>query len=210
MLRNRGVDVRLETSVSKVTATSVSLTDGSEIPTRTVAWCVGVRPDPLVEPLGLPTTKGRLNTDEFLAVPGFPDVWAAGDVAAVPDLTRPGEITAMTAQHAQRQGVALAHNIAAAFGRGTAKAYKHSDLGFVVDLAGLQAVADPLHIPLSGFPAKVVARGYHLLALPANRLRVATSWLTDLLARRQLVHFGVIPESGVSLAEADERPTVTS
>ncbi|GAA1673890.1 NAD(P)/FAD-dependent oxidoreductase [Fodinicola feengrottensis] len=210
VLRNRGVDVRLETSVSKVTATSVSLTDGSEIPTRTVAWCVGVRPDPLVEPLGLPTTKGRLNTDEFLAVPGFPDVWAAGDVAAVPDLTRPGEITAMTAQHAQRQGVALAHNIAAAFGRGTAKAYKHSDLGFVVDLAGLQAVADPLHIPLSGFPAKVVARGYHLLALPANRLRVATSWLTDLLARRQLVHFGVIPESGVSLAEADERPTVTS
>src|SRR5689334_14320239 len=37
---------------------------------------------------------------------GHPDVFAAGDAAAVPDLTRPGQLTAMTAQHAQRQGKA--------------------------------------------------------------------------------------------------------
>ncbi|WP_163509609.1 NAD(P)/FAD-dependent oxidoreductase [Fodinicola acaciae] len=206
VLEKRGIDVRLETSVEKVTPTSVKLTDGSEIATRTVAWCVGVRPDPLVEPLGLPTTKGRLNTDEFMAVPDCPGVYSAGDVAAVPDLTRPGEICAMTAQHAQRQGVALAKNIAADLGFGKRKAYRHDDLGFVVDLAGMQAVADPLHIPLSGFPAKVVARGYHLLALPANRLRVGTTWFTDLLTKRQLVHFGVVPEAGVRLEDADKAP----
>jgi NADH dehydrogenase len=203
ILEKRGIEVRLGTSVSEVTETCVRLTDGTEIPARTVAWCVGVRPDPLVEPLELPTTKGRLDTDEFLGVPGHPDVFAAGDVAAVPDLTRPGEITPMTAQHAQRQGRVAAINVAASLGVGEPKRYRHRDLGFVVDLAGTQAVADPLHVPLHGWPAKVVTRGYHLLAMPANRLRVTFDWIADLLTRRQLVHFGLVQAEGVSLAEAD-------
>jgi NADH dehydrogenase len=203
ILEKRGIEVRLETSVSEVTETCVRLTDGTEIPARTVAWCVGVRPDPLIEPLELPTTKGRLDTDEFLTVPGHPDVFAAGDVAAVPDLTRPGEITPMTAQHAQRQGRVAAINVAASLGTGAHKVYKHRDLGFVVDLAGGQAVADPLHVPLHGWPAKIVTRGYHLMAMPANRLRVALDWLADLLSKRQVVHFGLVSEDGISLAEAD-------
>jgi NADH dehydrogenase len=203
VLRERGVDVRLKTSVSEVTATCVRLTDNSEIPTHTVAWCVGVQPDPLVEPLGLPTTKGRLNVNEWLEVPGCAGVYAAGDMAAVPDLTKPGEITAQTAQHAQRQGKVAGLNVAASLGHGTRRPYKHRDLGFVVDLAGSKAVADPLHVPISGLPAKAITRGYHLLAMPANRLRVLTDWCTDLLARRQLVHFGLVPEGGVKLADAD-------
>ncbi|MGH3761675.1 NAD(P)/FAD-dependent oxidoreductase [Actinophytocola sp.] len=206
ILEKRGVEVRLNTSVSEVTGTRVRLTDGSEVPTRTVAWCVGVRPDPIVEPLGLPTTKGRLNTDEFLTVPGHPHVFAAGDVAAVPDLARPGEITPMTAQHAQRQGRVAGINVAASLGVGRRKPYKHRDLGFVVDLAGAQAVADPLHVPLRGWPAKIVTRGYHLLAMPTNRLRVAFDWIADLLTRRQVVHFGLVPEDGISLADADGPP----
>ena len=59
--------------------------------------------EPLVAGLGLKTTQGRLVVDEFLSVPGYPEVYSCGDVAAVPDLTEPGQITAMTAQHAQRQ-----------------------------------------------------------------------------------------------------------
>ena len=51
---------------------------------------VGVRPDPLTASLGLPTKGGRLVVDQDLAVPGHPEVFAAGDAAAVPDLTRPG------------------------------------------------------------------------------------------------------------------------
>jgi NADH:ubiquinone reductase (H+-translocating) len=205
-LRRRGIEVRLETSVAEVTGTCVRLSDDTEIPARTVAWCVGVRPDPLVEPLGLATTKGRLDVDEWLTVPGHPDVFAAGDVAAVPDLVNPGELTPMTAQHAQRQGRIAGINVAASLGTGTRKRYRHRDLGFVVDLAGAQAVADPLHVPLRGWPAKAVTRAYHLLALPANRLRVLNDWVADLLARRQLVHFGMVPESGVNLADSDLPP----
>ncbi|MGW5051878.1 NAD(P)/FAD-dependent oxidoreductase [Actinokineospora sp. NPDC004072] len=206
VLRERGVDVRLGTSVSEVTADCAKLSDGSQIPTRTVVWCVGVRPDPLVEAVGLPTEKGRITVDTRLRVPDHPGVYAAGDVAAVPDVYHPGKATPMTAQHAQRHGRVAALNIAADLGHGHAREYRHRDLGFVVDLAGPDAVANPLRIPLRGLPAKAVARGYHLLALPANRLRVAADWFTDLVARRQVVQFGLIPGSGVSLAEADQAP----
>src|SRR5919206_3814912 len=91
-------------SVDEATHEGVRLTDGSFVATRTLVWCVGVRPDPLVRDLGLDTVKGRLVVDEYLTVPGHPELYACGDVAAVPRLTPPGEVTPMTAQHAERQG----------------------------------------------------------------------------------------------------------
>ena len=95
------------------------------------------------ESLGLKTEKGRLVVDEFMRVPGHPEVFACGDAAAVPDVTRPGQATAMTAQHAQRQGKLVARNVAASLGRGTARRYKHHDLGFVVDLGGARRGGEP-------------------------------------------------------------------
>ena len=77
--------------------------------------------------LDLDTNRGRLVVDEFMAVPGAQDVYACGDCAAVPDLTRPGEICGMTAQHAQRQGKQVARNVAASLGAGKARPYKHHD-----------------------------------------------------------------------------------
>jgi NADH:ubiquinone reductase (H+-translocating) len=199
VLRHRGVDVRTRTSVAEATADAVRLSDGMIVPTRSLIWCVGVRPEPLVEHLGLATERGRLVVNEFLEVPGQPDLWACGDVAAVPDLTRPGEITPMTAQHAQRQGKRAAVNIAATFGRGRRRPYKHHDLGFVVDLGGFEAAASPLQVPLSGVPAKAVTRGYHLLSLPGNRVRTAADWLTEAVLRRQAVRLGLVRPSDVPL-----------
>ena len=198
ILRRRGLDVRLNTTIEEVTGRQVRLSDGSSVPTRTLVWCVGVTPGPLTQALGLDTVKGRIVVDEFLTVPGHPDVFAAGDAAAAPDLTRPGQLTAMTAQHAQRQGKAVARNVAATLGHGTRKPYKHRDLGSVVDLGGWQAVANPLHVPISGPLANVITRGYHLYALPANRLRVATDWSNDIIEHRQFVQLGLIPSLATS------------
>jgi len=113
VLRERGVEIVLGAGVKEATRDGVQLSTGEHVPTRSLIWCVGVRPDPLVEEIGLPTREGRLVVDEFLTVPGHPDVYGIGDAAAVPDLARPGEITGMTAQHAVRQGVRAAENIAA-------------------------------------------------------------------------------------------------
>lgn len=202
VLRERGVEVLLKTSVEQATEHGVRLSDGSTVATRSLIWCVGVRPDPLVADLGLPTRQGRLVVDEFLNVPGRPDVYACGDAAAVPDLTRPGEITGMTAQHATRQGATVARNIAASYGHGRRRAYQHHDLGFVVDLGGLDSAANPLGLPLSGLPAKVVTRGYHLLSMPGNRVRVAADWLLDAVLPNQGVQLGLVAAGAVPLDSA--------
>jgi NADH dehydrogenase len=199
VLRERGVEVLLNTSVQEATGEGVHLNSGEYVPTKSLIWCVGVRPDPLVGGMGLATKQGRLVVDEFLNVPGYPEVYACGDAAAVPDLTRPGEITGMTAQHATRQGTTVAQNIAASYGYGRRRAYKHHDLGFVVDLGGLDAAANPVGVPLEGFPAKAVTRGYHLLSMPGNRVRVAADWLLDLLLPRQGVQLGLVPGDAVPL-----------
>ena len=185
VLKRRGVDVRLTVGVAGATASSVTLTDGDTIPTRTLVWGAGVAANPLIASLGLPTSKGRLIVNDDLTVPGVEHAWAVGDAAAVPDLSKPGiggdghPLTAPTAQHAQRQGRAVARNLAASFGLGRARPYRHRDLGLVADLGGMQGIAKPLGIPLAGPAAKVVTRAYHLYALPgtAAKVRVATDWL---------------------------------
>ena len=166
VLRRRGVEVRTGQSVAEALDGQVQLSTGEKVATRSLIWCVGVRADPLVSDLNLDTNRGRLVVDEFMTVPGAPDIYACGDCAAVPDLTRPGQVCGMTAQHAQRQGKLVARNVAASLGTGKAQPYKHHDLGFLVDLGGLAAAANPLNIPLSGPPANAVTRGYHLSACP--------------------------------------------
>lgn len=152
VLRERGVEVRMKTSVDRADIEGVTLTTGDAVPTHTLVWCVGVRPDPLVSDLGLETVKGLLVVTPELNVPGRDDVFACGDAAAVPDLTRPGQTTPMTAQHAQRQGKLAGNNVAASLGVGRARKYRHHDLGFAVDLGSGQGAANPLHVPLVAFP----------------------------------------------------------
>jgi len=194
-------------TVQEATADGVVLSTGETVATRSLIWCVGVRPDPLVDRLGLTTVNGRLVVDPDLTVPGHPEVYAAGDAAAVPDATRPGSYTPMTAQHATRQGKTLARNIAASYGYGEARPYKHHDLGFVVDLGGVQAAANPLGVPLSGIAAGAVTRGYHLWAMPANRVRVAAEWFLDAILPRQAVQLGLVRSYAVPLdTETPELP----
>ncbi|GAA2077654.1 hypothetical protein GCM10009780_13110 [Actinomadura alba] len=206
VLAKRGVEIRLRTTVEEASYEGVRLSDGEFVPSRTLIWCVGVRPDPVIEDLGLTTIRGRLVVDAYLNVPGHPEIYACGDAAAVPDLTRPGEITGMTAQHAQRQGKRVAHNIAASYGHGTRKPYKHRNLGFVVDLAGWRAAANIRGVALSGVPAKVLAGGYHLMAIPGNRLRIAADWTLETVLPRQVVRLGLVPPASVRLAATADAP----
>jgi NADH dehydrogenase len=208
VLRGRGIDVRLGTSVQEVTADAVVLSDGSRVEARTVAWVAGVEANPVVATLGVPLQDGRLVVRPDLSVPGHPEVFAGGDAAAVPDLTRPGQVTPPTAQHALRQGHALARNVAAGLGIGRSRPYRHRDLGLVVDLGPRYAVADPLGLHLSGWPAKLVTRGYHLAALPhgPNRLGVALDWLTGLVAPRPAVRLGLVDSRRAGLGTGEHRP----
>jgi NADH dehydrogenase len=199
VLRRRHVEVRTGQSVAEALDGYVQLSTGEKVATRSLIWCVGVRADPLVDGLDLETSRGRLVVDEFMSVPGAPGIYACGDCAAVPDLTRPGEVCGMTAQHAQRQGKQLARNVAASLGIGNARPYRHRDEGFLVDLGGLAAAANPLNVPLSGPAANLVTRGYHLYTLPGNRTRVLADWALNGATPPEATSFGVISARSVPL-----------
>jgi NADH:ubiquinone reductase (H+-translocating) len=199
VLRRRGVEVLMGQSVAEASDGYVQLTTKDKVPTKSLIWCVGVRADPLVSDLNLATNRGRLIVDEFMHVPDLDDVYACGDCAAVPDLTRPGQVCGMTAQHAQRQGKQVARNVAASLGKGKAKAYKHRDLGFLVDLGGFAAAANPLDIPLSGPVANALTRGYHLYTMRGNRMRVATDWGLNVITPEETTSLNAIDAKSVPL-----------
>jgi NADH dehydrogenase len=193
-LRARGIEIRTGTGLTSAEADRVTLSDGETIPTRLLCWTAGVRPPPLVNELGLPLADaGRIATEPTLRVQGRDDVWAIGDLAAVPDPAKHGRApTPPTAQHALRQGRLAADNVAAALGHGRPRKFKYKTLGVFVDLGRHQAVAEMVGVKLSGFPAWWAARTYHLALMPgaARRLRLVIDWTVGLLFGRASAELG--------------------
>src|SRR5262249_46140670 len=111
-LAARGIEIRLETKVARLTDKGVELTDGSVIPTANLVWTAGTAPKPLPGRLTGTRGRGRRLVDEYLQVIGQPGIWSLGDCACVPDKAS-GGFSPPTAQHASREGVVLARNIAA-------------------------------------------------------------------------------------------------
>jgi NADH dehydrogenase len=193
-IRSRGTHVSLGVSVKEVTENTVALTDGRVLPCHTLIWAAGVAASPLIATLGRETERGRLVVGADLRVPGLDSVFALGDAAAVPDLVRGGEteVCPPTAQHAMRQGWRAARNVAAVLREQPTAPYEHKDLGLVVDLGGVDAVARPLGLELTGLPAQAVARGYHIGALRTGnaRFRTVAQWLLNAATGDDFVRTG--------------------
>jgi NADH dehydrogenase len=192
-LRKRGIDVRTNTTVERISADSVELSDGEVVPCRTVAWTAGVRPAPVIAEMGLPLDgTGRVVVDRSCKVEGREDVWAIGDCAAVPDPARPGSPSPPTCQHALRQGRTVAGNVAAALGAGRPKPFTYKTLGVFVDMGHQKAVAETVGIKWRGFPAWFLARTYHLAMMPgtSRKLRLVVDWTVDLLFGRDTSELG--------------------
>jgi NADH dehydrogenase len=189
-LRERGVEIRLRTSLAGVDAEGVTLSDGTRIQAATVVWTAGVRAHPLLGSLGLELDEGgRVRVDACLRVPARERTWALGDAAAVPNRATPGRTDPPTCQHALRQARALAKNLAAAIRGDAPRPYGYRMLGQVATLGRHKGVAEVLGVPLRGFPGWWFTRTYHLYQLPlaSRKLRVVSDWTIDLLFRRDVV-----------------------
>ena len=84
-LIRRGVDVRLGAKVASASAHDVQLSNGEVIATRNLIATAGTGINPVVQRLQVDIVRGRIVCDEFGRVTGWPGVFAAGDVAAIPD-----------------------------------------------------------------------------------------------------------------------------
>jgi NADH dehydrogenase len=194
-LRDRGIEVRTGTRLDAIEDGVVRLSDGSSIAAETVVWTAGVRPSPLPSESGLPVDeRGRVRVDRALRVEGLEGIWAAGDVAAVPDADDPTGLSPPTAQHALRQAKRLAANIAAELDGRPAEPFRYRNKGMLCSLGHFQGVADPLGIRIRGFPAWFLHRTYHLLYMPtlARKVRIALDWTVALLFPRDLAQLGSV------------------
>lgn len=188
-LQARGIVFRLGVRVSEVSAEQVLLSDGDRIAARTFVWTAGNRPSPLISTIATAHAgNGALVTDPQLRVRGLDRVWSVGDCAQIPDPDTDGFFPP-TAQHALRQGRAVADNIAAVINGREPDAFRFRTLGVLVALGHRTAVAEILGRHFSGLGAWILWRGIYLAKLPGieNRIRVLLDWSLDMVFPRDIV-----------------------
>jgi NADH dehydrogenase len=212
-LRRRNIDVRLNTRLESCADRIAVLSDGNRFPTRTVVWTAGVKPSPLLAATDLPLTeRGRLKCTPQLTVDGTTHAWAAGDAAAVPDVTaeEPGKETAPNAQHAVRQARVLGDNIAHALRGEPLETYSHKYAGSVASLGLHKGVAYVYGRKLKGYPAWFMHRVYHLSRVPTfnRKARVLAEWTLSGLFKREIVSLGSLehPRAEFELAAGGKHP----
>jgi NADH dehydrogenase len=178
-LEERKVEMRLGTKVASVDADGLTFEGGERIDAATVVWAAGVRPNPLIGTLGLPTERGRLVTDGRMRA--SETVYALGDVAAVPDGS--GSVSPPTAQFAVRQARYLGTNLPRMLAGETVSRFRYSTLGELVSLGHHNAVGRILGLPVSGLPAWFLWRSYYLLQVPSlfRKARIAIDWTLDVV-----------------------------
>ena len=194
-LELRGIEVHTTTTLTAVDDDSATLSTGETVPTRTVVWTAGVRPNPLVAEIGVATTdSGRLEVDGHLRVRGRRDMWGLGDAASVPNPATPGVFDPPTCQHALRQARRLSANLMASLDGKPEKVYRYRMLGQVATLGQHKGVAEVFGVHLRGWPGWWFTRSYHLYQLPltSRKLRVMSDWTVGLFFRRDVVELGTI------------------
>ncbi|MDQ0794963.1 NADH dehydrogenase [Streptomyces sp. B1I3] len=206
-LRGRNIDVRLDTRLDSCEGRIAVLSDGSRFPTRTLVWTAGVKPAPILAATDLPLDeRGRIRCTAALSVDGAEHAWAAGDAAAVPDLTssEPGTQTAPNAQHAVRQAKVLAENIVATLAGRPTQDYRHSYVGSVASLGLHKGVAHVYGRKLKGYPAWLMHRVYHLSRVPTfnRKARVLAEWTLAGLFKREIVSLGSLEHPRAEFALA--------
>jgi NADH dehydrogenase len=199
-LERRGAHIHLNTQVMSIANGRVVLSSGEEFESNLIVWTTGNAPNPTiakhtdlpVDQHGFLLVRADLRIGTATAL--VPDAWGAGDNAAVTDLSvnAPGVRTVPNAQHAVRQGKRLAANIVATLRGKPVKNYIHKSLGVVATLGIGQGVFQSGSIVITGFPAWIIHRGYHVFAVPTweRKIRVLAVWLTALMFGRDITSLG--------------------
>lgn len=194
-LRKRNLEVRLNTRLESCKDGHVVLSDGEEFDADTIVWTAGVKANPVLAATDLPLDeKGRVKCHPDLRVMDRPGAWAAGDNAAVPDLSskEPGALTSPSAQHAVRQAHRLAGNILRVIDGKEPKNYEHKHVGSVASLGLHKGVAQLFGVKVKGWPAWFLHRTYHVSRVPTfnRKMRVVLDWTLALFFRREVTSLG--------------------
>jgi NADH:ubiquinone reductase (H+-translocating) len=198
ILRKRGVEIILNDRLKAATSERAILQSGTEIPCKTLVSTVPSALPPVVQKLDCPKEQGKLLVNTGLALQDYEGtVWALGDCATIKTVT--GSKVPPTAQHAVREAVAAATNIAAAVRGGKRVEFGFEGLGTLGSLGHGAAVAQILGVKVSGFLAWCLWRGIYLMKMPGlnRKMRIATDWLLHLLFPPELAQTKVASETSI-------------
>jgi NADH:ubiquinone reductase (H+-translocating) len=177
-LADRGVDVRFGERVSEVSARGVRLASGEEILTRTVVWTAGVRPNPLVDRLGLQQAAGgRIQVEPDLSLPDRPEVFVVGDIAASQNGS--GQLLPQLAPVAMQAGTHAGGQVMRHLRGEPTQRFRYRNKGTMATIGRHAAVADlPVGVTLRGTIAWLAWLLLHLIYLIGfeNRAQVLVQW----------------------------------
>jgi NADH dehydrogenase len=214
-LAQRAAIVHLETQLTSAVDGHLELSTGESLESDLIIWTAGVMANPVLRGTDLPVDeRGRLRAQPDLRViddNGVVDAaWTAGDVAAVPDLSGGGVggFCVPNAQHAVRQGKQLAKNLVAVLRGEDPKDYEHKNLGAVAGLGIGYGAFQSGKFAVTGFPAWIMHRGYHGLAIPMweRKLRVVGDWVGNFVLGRDNVSLSAREEPAAYFQEFAARP----
>ncbi len=184
-LERMGVEVRLKAMVTDITPGGLRV--GEEfIAARNVFWAAGVKASPLGNSLGVPLDRaGRVMVGPDLTIPGHPEVFIAGDLAAAKSADT-GKPVPGVAQGALQMGRYAGRMVAAETRASTPPArepFVYRDKGTLATIGKARAVGQIGRFKFAGLFAWLLWGGVHVLFLVnfRNRLQVLLSWFWDWL-----------------------------
>ena len=186
MLERHGVEIRLRSPVAEVGPASVTLTDGTEIAAGTIVWATGVRAPALADSLGVPQAAGgRVIVEPNLSLPGHPEAFVVGDMAALP--WSKGGLHPALAQFAIQGGRHAAREIKRQVAGQRSRQFRYLDKGMTASIGRNAAVVQAGPIRFGGRAAFFFWRFLHALYVPGfrNRLSVALTWIWTYGTRRR-------------------------
>ncbi len=176
-LQELGVDVKLNTLVTEVSAKGVKMGE-TFLPARTVLWAAGVQGNALARSLGVELDRaGRVKVHPDLTIPGFPEAYVVGDLACC--LGKDGLPLPGLAPVAIQQGEHAAANITATLEHLERKPFKYWDKGIMATVGRANGVAQTGKLRLSGLIGWFAWLFIHILYLIGfrNRVLVMIQWI---------------------------------
>ena len=209
-LKEKGIEFIPNVHASGATTDSVKLNDGKVIPTCTIVWTAGVTPDQLVKDLPCDNEKGRIKTDSYLEIEGYPGVFAIGDCASVMD-PHTGKPYPPTAQIALREARVAAANLASIIkNKGNKmRSFAYKNKGFMAEIGKRNAVANIFGRNLRGTIAWMLWRSFYLSGLPTSnkKVRVISDWTIDLIFGHDVTMVKILEQRRSTLKRIEQHET---
>jgi NADH dehydrogenase len=174
-LERLGVEVSTNSAVTDINAMGYRIGDAF-VASRTVVWAAGVAASPLARALDVPLDRaGRVRVCADLSVPGHPEIFVAGDLAAVEHHGRP---VPGVAPAAKQMGRHVAATIRARIASRPSPAFEYRDYGNLATIGRMAAIVHLGRLKLSGLLAWWFWLAAHVFFLIGfrNRLVVLLDW----------------------------------